>query len=465
MYEMTIKNTNQSERVLNNQLCPECGARMTEVDRSTENGVLSIWYECSRNTVAMVSGYKKKLIQQERGIGEMNRLNEQKKIAFIASYIPRKCGIATFTSNLVESVVCAAGKSCKVGIFAMQNGEEYRYVKPVELLIRQDVRSDYLDACEYINSNRFDAVSLQHEFGLFGGDGGSFISLLLKKLTVPVFTTLHTVLEKPELHYFNSLTEVCERSNKVIVMNKRGIKMLTDIYGVSPRKIELIPHGIPDIPFNNISFYKRKLGLKSRKVILTFGLLGPNKGIEVMLNALPEIVKSDPTVLYIILGTTHPGVVKHQGYEYKNKLHSLVSDLGIQENVLFCDRFVTDGELREYLAAADIYVTPYLSEQQLTSGTLAFAVGAGKAVVSTPYWAAQELLADNRGILVPFSNSEKITEEIVKLLKNESVLHNIQTRAYLYGRKILWRNIGKIYWNMFEKELTPATENLAFVRR
>ena len=395
-------------------------------------------------------------IWSKKSLGEAIMLNEQKKIAFIASYVPRKCGIATFTSNLAESIVCAAGTSCKVGIFAMQNDEEYCYVKPVELLIRQDVRSDYLDACDYINSNGFDAVSLQHEFGLFGGDGGSFINLLLRKLRVPVFTTLHTVLEKPDLDYFNSLIEVCGRSNKVIVMNERGIKMLTDIYGVFPGKIELVPHGIPDIPFNNISFYKRKLGLKDRKIILTFGLLGPNKGIEVMLNALPEIIKYDPTVLYIILGTTHPEVVKQQGYEYKNKLHSLVSDLGIQKNVFFCDRFVTDRELREYLAAADIYVTPYLYEQQLTSGTLAFAVGAGKAVVSTPYWAAQELLADNRGILVPFNNSEKIAEEIVKLLKNESLLHNIQTRAYLYGRKILWRNIGNIYWNMFEKELVTV---------
>ena len=386
----------------------------------------------------------------------MNRLNEQKKIAFIASYIPRRCGIATFTSHLVENVLSAAGMNCEAGVFAMQNGEEYSYFKPVELTVRQDIRSDYLEACDYINFNGFDAVSLQHEFGLFGGDGGSFITLLLKRLKVPVFTTLHTVLEKPESHYFHSLIDVCDNSNKVIVMNKRGIEMLTDIYGISQKKIELIPHGIPDIPFNHISFYKRKLGLQDRRVILTFGLLGPNKGIEVMLNALPKIVKSDPTVLYIILGTTHPGVIKHNGYEYKNKLHDLVADLGIQKNVLFCDRFVTDVELREYLAAADIYVTPYLYEQQLTSGTLAFAVGAGKAVVSTPYWAAQELLADGRGILVPFGNSEKIAEEIIKLLNNESLLHNIQTRAYLYGRKILWRKVGKVYWELFKKELVTV---------
>ena len=383
----------------------------------------------------------------------MNRLYGQKKIAFIASYEPRRCGIATFTSNLVESMVNASGMNCQAGVFAMQNGEDYRYVKPVELSVRQDVQSDYLETCDYINSNGFDAVSLQHEFGLFGGDGGSFINLLLRRLRVPVFTTLHTVLEKPERHYFNSLIDVCDNSSKVVVMNKRGIGTLTDIYSVSRSKIELIPHGIPDIPFNHISFFKKKLGIQNRKVILTFGLIGPNKGIEVMLNALPEIVKSDPTVLYIILGTTHPGVVKHQGYQYKMKLHNLVTNLGLEKNVVFHDRFVTDSELREYLAAADLYVTPYLYEQQLTSGTLAFAVGAGKAVVSTPYWAAQELLDKGRGVLVPFGDSEKMAARIIELLKNESLLHNIQTQAYLYGRKILWRNIGAVYWNMFEREI------------
>ncbi len=385
----------------------------------------------------------------------MIRLNERKKIAFIASYIPRKCGIATFTSNLVESVVSAAGMGCEAGVFAMQNGEEHRYFKPVELLIRQDVQSDYLEACNYINSNGFDAVSLQHEFGLFGGRGGSNINLLLRKLNVPVFTTLHTVLEKPESDYFNSFIDVCDNSYKVIVMNRRGIDMLTDIYGVSRGKIELIPHGIPDIPFNHVSFYKNKLGLQDRKVILTFGLIGPNKGIEVMLKALPDIIRYDSEVLYIILGTTHPGVIKHQGYEYSNKLLNLITNLRLKNNVLYLDRFATNEELREYLAAADIYVTPYLYEQQLTSGTLAFAVGAGKAVVSTPYWAAKELLADGRGVLVPFDNSKKIAEEIIKLLKNGLILHQIQTKAYLYGKTMTWLKVGKAYWKLFERELMP----------
>jgi glycosyltransferase involved in cell wall biosynthesis len=385
----------------------------------------------------------------------MSRINKQIKIAFISSYVPRKCGIATFTSDLIRSISSAAGLNYRPSVFALRNGEQCGYSEPVEFTVRQDIKSDYLEACDCINSGGFDAVSVQHEFGLFGGDGGSFINLLLKRLKVPVFTTLHTVLEKPEPHYFNSLIDVCDNSSKVIVMNKRGIDMLTDIYGVHKRKIELIPHGIPDIPFNHISFYKRKLGLQGRKVILTFGLIGPNKGIEVMLNALPAVVKYHPEALYVILGAIHPGVVKHQGYEYKNKLLNLINSSGLQDNVLYLDRFATNRELCEYLAAADIYITPYLYEQQLTSGTLAFAVGAGKAVVSTPYWAAQELLADDRGVLVPFGDSEKIAEEIVKLFKNELLLHQIQTRAYLYGRTIIWPKVGKAYWRLLERELSP----------
>jgi len=390
----------------------------------------------------------------------MIRINKQKKIAFISSYMPRKCGIATFTSDLVKSIGSAAGSDCKPSVIALRNGERCSYFKPVEFMVRQDIRSDYLEACDYINSNGFDAVSLQHEFGLFGGQGGSDINLLLKRLRVPVFTTLHTVLEKPEPGYFNSLIDVCDYSHKIVVMNKRGINMLTGVYGVCKRKIELIPHGIPDIPFNHVSSYKRKLGMGDRKVIFTFGLIGPNKGIDIMLKALPVIVKNNPGVLYVILGATHPGIVKHHGYEYKNKLLGLINSLGLESNVLYLDRFATNNELLQYLAAADIYVTPYLYEQQLTSGTLAFAVGAGKAVVSSPYWAAQELLADGRGILVPFGNSEKMAEEIIKLLKDEFLRHQIQTRAYLYGRKMIWPKVGKAYWHLFERELTSESKFL-----
>jgi glycosyltransferase involved in cell wall biosynthesis len=390
------------------------------------------------------------LFMAEWSMAEMIRLNTHKKIAFVASYIPRKCGIATFTAHLVENVVSAAGFNCETSICAMQNGEDYRYGKPVEFLIRQDTRSDYLAAGDYINSGRYDAVSLQHEFGLFGGPGGSYINMLLRRLKVPVYTTLHTVLERPEADYFHSLIDVCDYSYKVIVMNTHGIDMLTDIYGISRRKIAFVPHGIPDIPFNQASCYKRKLELGGRKVILTFGLIGPNKGIDVMLKALPGIIKYHPGVLYVILGTTHPGVVRHSGYEYKNKLLHLIHSLGLKHHVLYLDRFATNEELRDYLAAADIYVTPYLYEQQLTSGTLAFAVGAGKAVVSTPYWAARELLADGRGILVSFGDSMQMASVITQLLNDEYLLNTMQWRAYEYGRTTTWPKIGQAYWNLID---------------
>ncbi len=251
-----------------------------------------------------------------------------------------------------------------------------------------------------INSSDIDVVSVQHEFGLFGGHGGSYLNILLKRLNKPVITTLHTILEDPSTDYFESLTDVCRASEKVIIMNKLGVRMLRDIYGVSKQKIKLIPHGIPNLPFTHNGYYKRILGIEGRKTILTFGLLSKNKGIEVMLRALPRIVKTDPLILYIVLGATHPEVLRSEGQSYKYKLEKIVKELGLQRNVVFHNRFVSDEELFQFLGAADIYVTPYLHKEQLTSGTLAFAVGTGKAVVSTPYWAAQELLAQERGKLV-----------------------------------------------------------------
>ena len=324
------------------------------------------------------------------------RLNTR-KIAFISSFRPRKCGIATFTSDLIENIRKAGGIEFVPSVIAMQTGYEQEYKEPVEFVIRKDVTADYTDAADYINSGNFDAVSLQHEFGLFGAEGGANISLLLRRLNIPVVTTLHTVLEKPSSEYFNALINVCDESYKVIVMNERGIGMLTNIYGVPRRKIRLIPHGIPDISFSRSGFSKRGLSPSGRKIIMTFGLLGRNKGIEVMLRAMPAIVKAHPDTLYIVLGATHPEVVKHEGSSYRDELRKIVDDLGLQNHVIFHHRFVSDLELQEFLCAADIYVTPYLYKEQLTSGTLAFAVGAGKAVVSTPYWAAEELLADDRG--------------------------------------------------------------------
>jgi glycosyltransferase involved in cell wall biosynthesis len=373
----------------------------------------------------------------------------KKKIAFIASYAPRKCGIATFTSDLIKNVELASGSGFEPIVIAMQPGVDCYFKKPIALNIRKDVTFDYISAADYINYSDVDVVSVQHEFGLFGGIGGSYINLLLERLNKPVITTLHTVLDKSEPKYFESLIDVCELSNRVVVMNKRGVEMLQDIYGVPGRKIKLIPHGIPDLPFTASNYYKRQLGISGRRTILTFGLISRNKGIEVMLRALQTIVKADPSILYIVLGAIHPEVLRCEGLSYEVELKRMVMDLGLQGNVVFHNRFVDDEELFRFLGAADIYVNPYLHREQLTSGTLAFAVGAGKAVVSTPYWAAQELLAQGRGKLVRFGDSEHIAQSIIELLRNQSLFSQMRRRAYEYGRSITWLKVGQAYWRLF----------------
>jgi glycosyltransferase involved in cell wall biosynthesis len=370
------------------------------------------------------------------------------RVAFISSYSPRKCGIATFASDLIYNMGLAGGEEFEPLVIAMHSGPELKYDKPVKLKIRKDVKYDYISAADYINISDVDIVSVQHEFGLFGGEGGLHLSLFLKRLNKPVITTLHAVLERPSAEYFDSLTDVCTASEKVVVMNKRGIKMLRDIYSVPSQKIELIPHGIPDFPFADGSSCKRKLGMSGRKIILTFGLLSRNKGIEVVLKALPRIVRSDPSILYIVLGATHPEVLRCEGQSYKFKLEKMVRDLGLQRNVLFDNRFVDEEELLLFLGAADVYVTPYLHKEQLTSGTLAFAVGTGKAVVSTPYWAAQELLAQRRGKLVRFGDSDHMARAIAEILSNKLLFAKMKKRAYEYGRSMTWPKVGQAYWEL-----------------
>jgi len=380
-------------------------------------------------------------------------MNSKRKIAFVSSYIPRKCGIATFTSDLIKNMHLAGDTEFEPFIVAMQSDNELTYNKQVKCRIRKNVRYDYISAADYLNFTDIDVVSVQHEFGLFGGQAGSFINLFLKRLNKPIITTLHTVLEKPKTEYFNSLKELCSESDRIVVMNRRGIKMLCKIYDVPSKKVELIPHGVPDLPFIDSNYYKNRLALSGRKTILTFGLLGRNKGIEVMLQAMPPIVKAEPSILYIILGSTHPEVLRCEGQSYKHKLEKIVNELGLHRNVVFYDRFVDKYELLEFLAAADIYVTPYLHKEQLTSGTLAFAVGAGKAIVSTPYWAAQELLAKGRGKLVPFGSYKDIARAVISILKDNRLSLSMRKKAYEYGRSMTWPKVGNAYCKLIETKI------------
>jgi len=379
-----------------------------------------------------------------------------KKVAFISSFLPRKCGIATFTSDLIINTATAARDEFEPLVVAMRSDNELKYNDPVKFEIRQNVKSDYICAADYINFSHVDLISVQHEFGLFGGDAGSYLSLLLDRLKAPTITTLHTVLDEPDPAYYKSLVDVCNASYKVITMNELGVDMLRDIYGISGKKVQLIAHGIPDLPFVDSNYYKHKFGMEGRRTILTFGLLSKKKGIEVLLKALPVIIKADPSVLYIVLGMTHPTILKNDGESYRFSLQRIVKELGLKEHVIFHNRFVSDGELHNFLCAADIYVTPYLSREQLTSGTLSFAVGTGKAVVSTPYWAAMELLSEGRGKLVSFGDSEQMAEAIIEILKDDSLFYSLRRRAYEYGRSRTWPKIGQSYWKLFSAKRLPV---------
>lgn len=378
-----------------------------------------------------------------------------KKVVFISSFLPRKCGIATFTSDLIQSTASATKGEFEPLVVAMRSGDQ-KYDDPVKFEIRQNVKSDYICAADYINFSHVDVVSVQHEFGLFGGEAGAYLSLLLNRLKAPIITTLHTVLDEPSPAYHKSLVEVCNASYRVITMNERGVSMLRDIYKIPTKKIKLIAHGIPDLPFVDSNYYKHKFGMEDRKTILTFGLLNKNKGIEVMLKAMPAIIKAHPSVMYIVLGMTHPNILKHEGELYRFSLQQMVKDLNLQEHVIFYNRFVSDQELHNFLCAADLYVTPYINRKQLTSGTLSFAVGAGKAVVSTPYWAATELLADGRGELVRFGDSKQIAKTIVAILQNDSQFYSLRRRAYEYGRSRTWPKIGQAYWKLFRAKRLPV---------
>jgi len=384
-----------------------------------------------------------------RGNCRMPKL-DTRKVAFISTYPPRKCGIGTFTNDLIKSVSAYAGEEFKPIVVAMSN-DSYEYSEPVEFEIRPSVKNDYLCAAEYLNFSGVDLVCIQHEFGLFGGPAGAYLNLFMHNVKAPIVTVLHTILNEPNPDYYKSMMDVCSASSKLIVMNERGIDMLQEIYRVPQEKITLIPHGLPDLSFVDSSYYKHKFKLDGRRTFMTFGLMGRGKGIEVMIKAMAEIVKTDPTAVYIILGVTHPELIKFEGEAYRLSLQRMVDELGIKENVIFYNRFVTDEELQDFLCATDIYVTTYPQKEQLTSGTLAFAVGAGKMVVSTPYWAAEELLDDGRGRLVKFGDSDDLAKAVNEIISDDEMFHSMRRKAYDYGRTRTWPSLGKTYWEQFDK--------------
>ena len=383
-----------------------------------------------------------------------------KSVALIGSYLPRQCGIATFTADLAGAIL-ENEPAIDCSIAAMNDrAERYEYPDVVKFQISQDNLSEYRRAANFLNLRDPDAVCLQHEFGIFGGQRGSFIIELTRNLKVPLVTTFHTVLKDPLPEELKITTQLCEQSDHLVVMSERGADFLRDIYKVPASKLTLIHHGIPDVPFLDPDPIKRKVAADDQIVILTFGLLSPGKGIEFMIDALPEIVGAHPEVLYFVVGATHPHCKAESGEDYRLSLHRRAKELGVGDNIVFHDRFLERDELLEIILAADIYVTPYLNEAQIVSGTLAYAVGAGKAVVSTPYWHAQEMLAEGRGRLVPFADSKALAHEIKQLLDYPEERLKLRRAAYEYARPMVMKQMGFHYLKLFSQTKTRHSRAL-----
>ena len=368
---------------------------------------------------------------------------------FISSYVPKNCGIATFTENLFKSYQSIYGD--KGMIVAVDDHLDRDFPKEVDLVFDRNKASDYIRAAEYINDSEYTVVNLQHEFGLFGGPEGRFIIKLLEKLRKPIVTTVHTVLQNPNLGYYTSLMELINHSDRMLTLSHKAVEILKEVYYTPAEKVVMVPHGVPDLPFMDPEDLKERWDTKGRTVLLTFGLLSPGKGLEMVLEALPKVVQKHPEVLYVIMGKTHPDIVRLHGESYRESLQKIVRDNALEDNVLFINKFMSNEDLFDYINASDIYITPYMSPEQISSGTLAYAVGLGKAIVSTPYWYARELLADGRGALIPFKNTAALTEALLNLLSDKEILNTMRLAAYQYGREMIWPQVSANYQATFAK--------------
>jgi glycosyltransferase involved in cell wall biosynthesis len=373
------------------------------------------------------------------------RANSVQTAAVVGSYFPRQCGIATFSKDLRDAVAAEIGQREASVVAIDDNAAGYAYPDEVRFQIPQHKQVEYVSAADLLNVNQIDCVLLQHEFGIYGGKDGSHVLEFARTLRMPIITTLHTVLLEPSPSQRAVLKEIARLSDRVVVMSHLAETMLHDVYAVPKEKIAYIPHGIPDVPFVDPVSLKEQFGMEGRRVLLTFGLLSPGKGVEIAIKAMPKIVEQNPDVMYIILGATHPHVLKNDGNAYRTTLERLVDRLGLDNHVVFHNRFVTLEELLGYIGVADIYITAYPNKQQITSGTLAYAVGAGKVVVSTPYWHAEEMLADGRGRLFPFGDIDALARNVNELLGSETEHSAMRHRAYRYGRPMIWKEVARSY--------------------
>lgn len=371
------------------------------------------------------------------------------RIAIVGNHLPRQCGIATFTTDLCDAVSLVHGAAGVFVVAVNDSQSPYSYPARVRFEIAEADPTSYRSAADFLNSSNVDLVCLQHEYGIFGGKAGSHILQLLRQLRMPVVTTLHTVLREPDVDQLAVMQEIAARSDRLIVMSRHSSGFLQDVFRVPSEKVDLIPHGIPDLPFTVSPSYKDSSSARGKTVLLTFGLLSPNKGFENVIEALPRILARHSDVVYLIAGATHPHVRRREGDRYLLELKALAKSLGVEENVVFVNRFVNPQEMASLVGLADIYVTPYRYETQAVSGTLAYALGAGKAIISTPYWHATELLADGRGALVPFDDSPAIADTTIKLLDDRRTLQMMRELAYGYARHMVWERVAQSYMRSF----------------
>jgi glycosyltransferase involved in cell wall biosynthesis len=381
------------------------------------------------------------------------------RIAVVGNYLPRHCGIATFTTDLCDAIHSEYGAAELLALPVNDTDEGYSYPARVRFELSEDNLASYRQAAEFLNFSRIDLVCLQHEYGIFGGRAGGHILELLRRLQMPVATTLHTVLRDPNPDQRAVMEEIAALSDRIIVMSRHSAEILQEVFHVPSEKVDLIPHGIPDLPFTDPNFYKDGYGTEGKDVLLTFGLLSPNKGIENVIQALPKILSHHSNVVYMVSGATHPHILRREGDKYRVYLQKLAKGLGVESNVIFRNRFVTPREMVELIGAADIYITPYKHKAQVVSGTLAYALSAGKAIISTPYLHAIELLDDERGTLVPFDDPEAIAAKTVELLSDDTARHAMRKRAYLYARDMVWNRIAQKYMKSFERIYNERLRN------
>jgi glycosyltransferase involved in cell wall biosynthesis len=381
------------------------------------------------------------------------------RIAIVGNYLPRRCGIATFTTDLCDAIHAEYGATELLALPVNDTEEGYEYPARVRFELSEDNLASYRQAADFLNFSNIDLVCLQHEYGIFGGLAGAHILELLRRLRMPFATTLHTVLREPNPDQRRVMEEIATLSDRLIVMSQQSATILQEVFHVPAEKIDLIPHGIPDLPFTDPSFYKDAFGTEGKEVLLTFGLLSPNKGIENVIKALPQILERHSNVVYMVSGVTHPHILRREGDRYRQSLQNLAKELGVEASVIFHNRFVSPQEMVELIGAADIYITPYKHKAQVVSGTLAYALSAGKAIISTPYLHAMELLDDERGALVPFDNPEAIAAKTVELLDNDTARHAMRKRAYLYARDMVWSRVAQKYMKSFERIYNERLRN------